>query len=507
MPATWCPSPPRSPGALRAGVPWGYNAPGTLALEVACLLLVPVLAAGLIMAACGPTGAAGDSGSPSGDGGGGDTTTDGGSTTDGGGDTGSTSDGGGSTDGGGDTGSTSDGGSGDTGSGTDGGATGDTAPTCADFHAGLVADGTVVALDDVVATSGLTTDNAGFFVQDPGSGAAGGLYVALADSVDASILRRLEPGQRLALAGIAEVGTDGTRLRLSSSDDIETTMPADMLAAFDLAAPPADWQEWEGQLVSLVGPTATGATDTDGSCPLDWGISLDSGFTPVTVSAGTSWDRITGEIMRHGHGFAIEPRTADDLVAAGATATAVTVGSLNGSGYHAGDPVLVRGVVATSRMTLSYSEFTIQDAGGGARHGVMVQLPTDIRVSPGDELTITGSYDKVYSEFANIVMLDASDPTDVVKTGTAAETILVLDPTTTDWGYGDLVRLDDVDIVAGYYTGETYTSWRDIGLYDAFVDCTSAVYEGDHFSSITGVMFAGWDTSNVAPRDCSELVP
>ncbi len=85
--------------------------------------------------------------------------------------------------------------------------------------------------------------------------------------------------------------------------------------ATSLTAPPADWETYEGGLVTLadVGVIADPTEETYGESATDWGISIDDMFFEHGTPAGTSIGLLTGVIHYSWGTYKICPRSPEDI--------------------------------------------------------------------------------------------------------------------------------------------------------------------------------------------------
>jgi len=158
--------------------------------------------------------------------------------------------------------------------------------------------------------------------------------------------------------------------------------------------------------------------------------------------------------------------------------------------------------------------FFVQEEAGGEYSGisVFVQDPTGLSVSPGDRVTITGTYEE-YFDLSQIVAASAAEvtvsgtatvpapavvaPADVATNGPLMENwegvlVTVENVTVTDdaLGFGDFLvtdglRVDDYFFPMGSFTVPTV---------------------GTNYTSITGVMGYAFDDARLSPRDAADLV-
>lgn len=169
-----------------------------------------------------------------------------------------------------------------------------------------------VELEGVVVTSGLTSSGtAGFFVQAQGGGEKSGLFIYLYDDVDQGSLD-LTVGDVVDIKGTASVFYDFTEVSVGSAADIVETGATAAPVADVLTSPPADWNFWEGALVTLVDVEATTELEY-GACETDWGVKMDDWIYSFEAVKGTTWGSVTGPMAYSFDEVLILPRGADDL--------------------------------------------------------------------------------------------------------------------------------------------------------------------------------------------------
>ncbi|MBM75263.1 MAG: hypothetical protein CMK59_07665 [Proteobacteria bacterium] len=200
--------------------------------------------------------------------------------------------------------------------GTGNGAT-PVAATITDIQTGVVAQGDAVEIADAVVI-GFNADMRRIFVQDPNATENGGLmlYVSSSNAVSVAL------GDVISASGVvAEFTTppDSSRTNLEvDPSDVAVTGSGGTITPIALTADPADWEAYEGMLVSL--SSATVAADADpangfGVSALDeYTISLDDDLYDYTAdaAAGSSWSTIVG-IVDDYYGYVFLPRSTADL--------------------------------------------------------------------------------------------------------------------------------------------------------------------------------------------------
>jgi len=169
-------------------------------------------------------------------------------------------------------------------------------------------DDHTVRLSSVVASSGMTQDRRGFFVQDPGSGAWGGVFVA-----DLSASLGVAAGDGLDLTGTVSDARGFTEVVLPSPVSVVVTATDLPVSVSAVAVDAPDWTSWEGQLVALGPIQVTGEADAWGQYPLENGLYLGDLFGEPSVALGDELSWLTGILVFGTLGWTLEPRDDADL--------------------------------------------------------------------------------------------------------------------------------------------------------------------------------------------------
>ena len=80
-----------------------------------------------------------------------------------------------------------------------------------------------------------------------------------------------------------------------------------------LSAAPADWEPWEGCLVSLQDIQVTAEADY-GQFETSWGVNIDDLFYEYDGAVPGSYASITGALTYTYEAYQLEPRDAADLI-------------------------------------------------------------------------------------------------------------------------------------------------------------------------------------------------
>jgi predicted extracellular nuclease len=387
----------------------------------------------------------------------------------------------------------------DTASG-DGGSTGGNASVY-DIQTGAVEDGTAVTLTGVIATTGMTLDGEGFFVQDAGGGEYSGIYVFLQGTftdLNFSI------GDELTVAGEVTEFYDYTELTVTAETGITVTGTGTATTT-PVSGSVSDWEPYEGVLIDLADQTALDCVDTYGETALSAGIDLSDDLYDYDTERGATYTGLIGVISYSFKEFKLNPRSSDDLVGYSAGEGCVsTIAAVRESGQTDGAVELVS-VVATSGWDRSNEGFFVQDEGGGMNSGIYVFLGDrndgSLELEPGDVLDIEGSIDDYY-EMLELVVGDISS---VSKTGTSTAVATELTAAPSDWEpyEGGLLTLIDAN---------TTSEQSEYGVcdldYGIVMDDWTYLYEagnGTHFDALTGNLLYSYDVWTLAPRSEEDL--
>lgn len=380
-----------------------------------------------------------------------------------------------------------------------------------------------VKLEGVIATTGLKTNNEGFWVQAPGGGAWCGVQIYIGDLVTLNPEWTVSPGDELTLEGTVtefpwDAETGVTEISVSSVDDISITSSGNDVTALALSAEevPTDstgWEPYEGVLLTLPDVTLSGEQSEYGQIGTNYGITLDDTlYYYDELFDGDTYATLTGVVDYAYELWVFLPRSAEDM--GGETTTTdpseMSVSDLqqglNDGTVEDGDKIKVVDVIATSGVDPDGDGFFVQDAGGGAWSGVYVYLGGEsVSVEVGDVLTITGTATD-FPDPGDLSEIKVSDAADVLVTGegTPVATLILEAPESWEEHESCLITLPGVEILSDPDSdGEVTTSW-DINVDDLFFE--PGLAEGDLLSSLTGPLFYDHDAFKIEPRSSDDLV-
>ncbi len=390
--------------------------------------------------------------------------------------------------------------------------------TVADLQAGLVSSGDIVTLDNVIATTGLTADEQGFFVQDAGGGEWSGLYVYMQGGLEGV---QIEAGLKLSLTGEvkefpAEEAETETELVITSATNIVVTGSGEITVDEVDPTSVTDWEPWESCIVSLGAGEAVSGINNYGEVELDSGLLMDNLFFDFQASSGDTWENITGPVGYKWGEWKVFPRTDSDLEGwvgvPPAEPTATDIESIQLGAFDDDTLVSISGVVATSGVTASGSGFYVQTAGGGENSGLYIYVWSDFAdevasIAEGDELNIEGyvtEYETDGSSLTELVIQDTGKVT-VTASGAAVTVDTVDAASVTDWEVweGCLVSMGTATTAGEVDSYGAVALDNGLTLDNQFYDMSPAL--GTTFTSLTGLVsdYYGWKLN---PRSAADLV-
>ena len=197
-----------------------------------------------------------------------------------------------------------------------------------DIQQGMVPENSLVLVENVIVSSGLTWSDAAdasFFVQEPGGGAFSGIQVYIADTAGLAIA----PGDDVTIVGTYEEFFDMSQLAVSGAMSVTVNgsgaPPTPELIAdpSTIATGGAAAEDWEGVLVTVETVTVTNenpdAPMEFGEFEVTGGLRVDDLFFAMAdwtkPLMGAMYTSITGVLVYNFSNFKLEPRDANDLVA------------------------------------------------------------------------------------------------------------------------------------------------------------------------------------------------
>jgi hypothetical protein len=416
-------------------------------------------------------------------------------------------------------------GDGDTGEG-DG--DGDSDTTIQSIQQGEVGEGMIVAVQGVIVTSPVNSEEGLAFVEEPGGGEYSGIALYIWSEV--VMATPLAPGDVVNITAEYTEFFGLSQLVVKNPGDITVVgtdaLPGpDIVTADQIARDNPEAEPWEGVRVQVVDATIAEANDGFGQYLLDGDALVGNAFVdPLPqVQIGGVFSSVTGPLYYSFEEFKLMPTSEADLAGYQSPQPMedTPIYDIQSDMIGVGTIVLLEGVVASSGFTWSddpEASFFVQEPAGGARSGIQVFVAdsTGLTIAPGDELTIVGTYDE-YFEMSQIEVADASGVTKT-GTGTAPTPELIADPATISTNgaaaedyEGVLVRVENVAV-----TDENPDDPEDFGefavtgdlriddVFFAMADWTKPAL-GASFASITGPLIYGFSNFKLAPRSAADL--
>ena len=368
-------------------------------------------------------------------------------------------------------------------------------------------DGTEVHLSGVIVTTPFTLEGKGFWIQDPGGGDYSGIYVYLAAGSEGLYLA---VGDEIDISATISEFYELTELTVVDNSSITVTGQGEVTAdAVDHTAV-ADWEVYEGNLITISEVEVTGCIDF-GEAPVSDDLSIGDDIFDFESEAGATYTSVTGVVNYSYEEWKIYPRTADDLqgYVAGTGTAGTTVSELQ---QGTGTGCTLEEVVVTAGATAYGNGFFVADqaASTSAYNGIYVYVGSagvDEAIVPGVTVTMSGSvveYDGENDGEGDGIAITEFMPDEITVVGTAdVPTPVALSSAPADWAPYDgvLLTLEGVEVTnddAGY--GEAETDW-DINIDDLFFvfsSTTGTTYD------LTGVVNEFYDWK-VAPRSQGDL--
>ncbi len=183
---------------------------------------------------------------------------------------------------------------------------------------GFYNPGDLVILEGVIATSGLTNNKTGFFVQEPAGGPYSGLYI-----FNNKAVFNVVPGDVLTIAGTYAEFNDLSELNVPGAANIMKTgtapVPAPILVtSAEIGTGGAKSEEYESVLVKIQNAKVTTGVDGANEFIVDNLLRVDDlFFAPANwpkPMVGAAYTTIVGPLYFSTANFKLVPRSANDLV-------------------------------------------------------------------------------------------------------------------------------------------------------------------------------------------------
>ena len=196
-----------------------------------------------------------------------------------------------------------------------------------DIQEGNVPEGSLVLIENVVASTGFTWSDdseASFFVQEPGGGAFSGIQVHVGNNSGLQIA----PGDDVTIVGTYEEFFDMSQISMTDAAGVTVNSSGTAPAAEVIADPAsiatggAATEDWESVLVTVENVTVIDenpdAPDEFGEFVVDGDLRVDDVFFDLNdwtkPMMGASFTSITGVLIYNYENFKLSPRDNADLV-------------------------------------------------------------------------------------------------------------------------------------------------------------------------------------------------
>jgi hypothetical protein len=340
---------------------------------------------------------------------------------------------------------------------------------------------------------------------------------------------QLAPGDVVDITGEYAEFFDMSQIVVKNPGDIVVVGTAavpgpNIVTAADVARENVDAEPWEGVRVCIDGAVLQDSNDGFGQYVLIGDALVGNAFVdPLpSVQIGGSFTQVCGSLYYSFEEFKLQPAGPDDI--AGYTTPmpqVATIPDIQQDMIPRGTFVTLENVIASSGLTWSDAadaKFFVQDPAGGPFSGIQVFVAdsSGVQVAPGDQVTLTGTYDE-FHDMSQIVVGDAVlitvgnngpvpapelvDPAMIANGGALSEdyegvlmrveNVMVTNPSPdAPMEYGDF------EITGGLRVGDMFFS---------IADWTKPAM-GAGYTSITGPLVYDFDNFKLAPRDTADLV-
>jgi len=365
----------------------------------------------------------------------------------------------------------------------------------ADIQQGNVAEDSTVALRNVVITSQTMTmnDKGKFHIQDLGGGDYSGILVYVQSGSYEAVI-----GDTIDLTGIYVEYYELSELKVNAADIVANSTATPV--ASQISATPADWEVYEGCLVTISETTVNDVVDNFGEVSLSIGVKMDNEYFDHSTEPGDVIN-VSGIITYSYSAFKINPRSGSDLSGENVTDLGNTVKAIQKGMIPAGTQVDLTGLIVTAET--AYGAFFVQDAGGGAYTGILVKVDDGWpNVIIGDEVSIIGTVAEFYGR-SQINMTDLSKLA-ITGSGTPVATTISSQPTTWEPYEGCLVTI----LGSKANTGEDTYGQAELN-YEILMDDVYHDFDinpGQSFTSITGPIDFNYGKFTILPRTQADLI-
>jgi hypothetical protein len=360
----------------------------------------------------------------------------------------------------------------------------------ADIQQGNVAVNSTVSLRNVVITSQSGNDK--FHVQDLGGGDYSGIVVYVQSGTYSAII-----GDTIDITGMYVEFYDLSEIKVHA-DDIIANSTATPVAS-QISTTPADWEVYEGCLVTIKDTTVSDTVSNFGEVTLSIGIKMDNEYFDYSTTKGDVIN-VSGIITYSYSAYKINPRSGADLSGANVADFGNTVEAIQRGMIPAGTEVSLTGLIVTAET--AFGAFYVQDVGGGEYSGIIVQVDQGwAEVIIGDEVSVIGTVAEDYGR-TQIGMTDLSQLS-ITGSGTPVATTISSKPTNWEPYEGCLVTI----LGSKANTGEDQYGQAELN-YDILMDDVYHDFDinpGQGFTSITGPVDFTYGKYVILPRSQADL--
>jgi hypothetical protein len=386
-------------------------------------------------------------------------------------------------------------------------------------NTGAFTDGTQVRLEGVVVVSPLSTEGSLVFVEEPEAGPWSGISLYFWDEVVMGVT--VQPGDVIDVVGEYTEFFEASQIVVKSPGDITIVSSGATLPGPDVvAAGEVGQEQWEGVRVQVEDAVVQEANDGFGQYVLEGGIKVGYLFIDLPpVQAGGRFTSITGPVAYSFDEFKIVPVGIDDLVGyqAGPDPTEDTsVFDIQQGNVPEDTYVKLEGVTVSSPPSFEGDLFFVQEPEGGANSGIQVSLanPDGLDVTPGDVVTVVGTY----TEFYDMSQIRVASVEKVTVTGSGAPPTpeVVADPSTIAFDSaaaepweGVLVEIQNVSVTDDMLEFGEFEVTGGVHVDDLFFEMGDWTIPpvDTGFMSIVGPLFYDFEAFKIGPRDAADLVP
>ena len=150
----------------------------------------------------------------------------------------------------------------------------------------------------------------GFSVQDAGGGEWSGLWV-YTGSAEVTVSQ----GDVVDIVGTTTEYYGLTEVMVEAAEDVSVMSSGADVAVMSLSEIPADWEPYEGVVITLPDVTMTGEADSGGEPMTNWGIAIEDLFMDLDADPmSAAYSSVTGVLTYNWDTYKIAPRSAADLV-------------------------------------------------------------------------------------------------------------------------------------------------------------------------------------------------